>query len=172
MVRFWINLPGIIKQEDPVCQALSSGEIPEQELPDNAGVLKVLLGCCGVLQSPLKTYLSEFIFHICLNPKSSFSYPVGQGMEFAAFVPAGDIRVNDQLIGNSLVLVFAEGDSVIELHNPGISITDVFIFGGQAYDEPIVMGGPFVMNSRSEIARAYGDFFAGRYGKPLFNQSL
>jgi len=29
----------------------------------------------------------------------------------------------------------------------------------------IVVGGPFVMNSRKEIAQAYGDFFAGRYGE-------
>lgn len=165
MVRFWINLPGIIKREAPAYQALSSGEIPELELPGNAGVLKVLLGCCGVLQSPLKTYLSEFIFHICLNPKSSFSYPIRQDMEFAAFVPAGDIRINDQLIGKSHLLVFGKDDSIIQLYNPGISITDVFFFGGQAYDEPIVMKGPFVMNRRSEIAKAYGDFFEGRYGE-------
>jgi redox-sensitive bicupin YhaK (pirin superfamily) len=86
-------------------------------------------------------------------------------MEIAAFVPEGDIRINDQLIGKSHLLVFAEDDSIIRLYNPGISITDVFIFGGQPYDEPIVIVGPFVMNSQNEIAKAYGDFFAGRYGE-------
>jgi redox-sensitive bicupin YhaK (pirin superfamily) len=165
IVQFWINLPGINKRENPECQALSAGDVPELELPDNAGVLKVLLGSCGVLQSPLKIFLNEFIFHIRLNPKSAVTYPTKRDMEYAAFVPADDVRINDRLIGKSHLLVFSRDDSAIQLYNPGISITDVFIFGGQECVEPIVVGGPFVMNSRREIAQAYGDFFAGRYGE-------
>lgn len=165
LVRFWINLPGINKQEYPECQTLSAGDIPELELPDNAGVVKVLLGSCGVLQSPLKIFLNEFIYHIRLNPKSSFSYPTKPHLEYAVFVPTDDVRLNDQVIGKSHLVVFSGDDPAIRLCNPGISITDVFIFGGREYLEPIVTEGPFVMNSRNEIAQAYGDFFAGRYGE-------
>ena len=164
IIQFWINLPGINKRENPECRALPARDIPELELPDNAGVLKVLLGSCGVLQSPLEVFLDEFVHHIRLNPKSSFSYPAKQHTEYAAFVPADDIRINEQLIGKSHLLVFSSDDSAIHLYNPGISVSDVFIFGGQEYLEPIVVAGPFVMNSRNEIAQAYGDFFAGRYG--------
>jgi redox-sensitive bicupin YhaK (pirin superfamily) len=165
LVRFWINLPGIYKQESPAHWTLAAGDIPEVELPDNAGVLKVLLGSFGVLQSPLKTFLSEYVIHICINPKSFFSYTIMQDMECAAFVPTEDIRINDQIIGKSHLLVFSKDDSTIQLYNPGISIANVFIFGGREYLEPIVAQGPFVLNSRSEIAEAYGDFFAGRYGE-------
>ena len=165
VVRFWINLPVVNKREDPEIQTLSAGDIPELVLPDNAGVLKVLLGSCGVLQSPLKTFTNELIYHFRLNPKSSFSYPTKQDMEYAVFVPADDIRINDQVIGKSHLLVFSKDGPAIQLYNPGISIADVFIFGGQEYLEPIVIGGPFVMNSQKEIAQAYGDFFAGRYGE-------
>ena len=175
IVQFWINLPGINKRENPKFQALPAQDIPELELPDNAGVLKVLLGSCGVLRSPLKIYLHEFIFHIRLNPKSSLSYPTKQDIEYAVFVPGDDIRINDKLIGKSHLLVCSQDDSAIQFYNPRISIADVFLFGGQEYLEPIVIGGPFVMNSRSEIAQAYGDFFAGRYGeliKGVINQSL
>ena len=168
IVKFWINLPGINKREDPECQSLSAGDVPELELPDNAGVLRVLLGSCGVLQSPLKIFLKEFVYHIRLNPKSSFSYPTKEDIEYAVFVPADDIWINGQAIGKSHLLIFSKDDPIIQLYNPGISATDVFIFGGQEYDEPIVVGGPFVMNSRNEIAQAYGDFFAGRYGEFIF----
>jgi redox-sensitive bicupin YhaK (pirin superfamily) len=164
-IEFWINLPGINKQEEPECLALSAGDLPELELPGNAGLLKVLLGTCGALQSPLKTFLKEFIYHIRLNPKSSFSYPAKQEYEYAAFVPADAIRIDDQMIGDSHLLVFSRNDSPIQLYNPAIFATDVFIFGGLEYLEPIVVGGPFVMNTRKEIAQAYGDFFAGKYKK-------
>ena len=164
-IEFWINLPAINKGEDPECKTLSAADLPELELPGNAGLLKLLLGSCGVLQSPLKTFLKAFIYHIHLNPKSSFSYPVKQEYEYAAFVPGDAIRINDQLTGNSQLVAFPENDSAIRLYNPGIHVSDVFIFGGQEYLEPIVVGGPFVMNTRKEIARAYGDFFDGKYKK-------
>jgi redox-sensitive bicupin YhaK (pirin superfamily) len=164
-IEFWINLPAINKREDPECIALPAGDLPELELPGHAGQLKVLLGTCGVLQSPLKTFLKEFIYHIRLNPKSSFSYPVKQEMEYAAFVPADVIHIDDQKIGNSHLLAFPKNDTAIQLYNPGISVSDVFIFGGREYIEPIAVGGPFVMNTRKEIAQAYGDFFAGKYKK-------
>jgi redox-sensitive bicupin YhaK (pirin superfamily) len=164
-IEFWINLPAINKTEDPECIALPGGGCPELELPGNAGLLKVLLGTCGVLHSPLKTFLKEFIYHIRINPKSSFSYPLKQEMEYAAFVPGDAIRINEQMIGNSHLLAFPKNDPAIQLYNPGICVSDMFIFGGQEYLEPIVVGGPFVMNTRKEIAQAYGDFFAGKYKK-------
>jgi redox-sensitive bicupin YhaK (pirin superfamily) len=164
-IEFWINLPAINKRENAECRTLSADDLPELELPGNAGLLKLLLGSCGALQSPLKTFLKEFIYHIRLNPKSSFSYPVKQEYEYAAFVPGDAIRINDQLIGNSQLVAFPKNDSAIQLYNPGIRVSDVFIFGGQEYLEPIVVGGPFVMNTRKEIAQAYGDFFAGKYKK-------
>jgi redox-sensitive bicupin YhaK (pirin superfamily) len=43
--------------------------------------------------------------------------------------------------------------------------TDVLLFGGEPYTEPIVAEGPFVMNSKAEIAEAYRDYSAGKYGK-------
>jgi redox-sensitive bicupin YhaK (pirin superfamily) len=164
-VHFWVNLPGLNKRENPECQVLYAKDIPELELPENAGVLKVLLGTCGVLQSPLKTYLDEFIYHIRLNPKSSLSYPVKEGVECAVFVPSDEIRINDQEYGNSHLVVCGQDETPIQLYNPGIYIANVFLFGGQEYQEPIVIGGPFVMNRRDEIAQAYSDFFEGRYGQ-------
>jgi redox-sensitive bicupin YhaK (pirin superfamily) len=35
---------------------------------------------------------------------------------------------------------------------------------GQAIDEPIVQGGPFVMNSQEELTQAMEDFRRGRFG--------
>lgn len=55
------------------------------------------------------------------------------------------------------------GEIVIE--NKSNETTDIFLFGGERYTEPIVAEGPFIMNSRSEIAEAYRDFYEGKYGK-------
>ena len=62
------------------------------------------------------------------------------------------------------MVTFHLEDGEIELANKGISAVDIILFGGERYAEPIVAEGPFVMNSRTEIAQAYNDFFAGKYG--------
>jgi redox-sensitive bicupin YhaK (pirin superfamily) len=45
------------------------------------------------------------------------------------------------------------------------------LFDGEKYTEPIVAQGPFVMNTQSEIAQAYRDFHAGKYGVIKYNKT-
>jgi redox-sensitive bicupin YhaK (pirin superfamily) len=163
-LQFWINLPSINKKEDPEYLAITSADIPEAQLPDNAGSFRVVLGQSGELTSPVKTFLNEFNYHIRLNPKSSFSYVLKPDLEYAVFVPAKEIHVNGVVTGKSHLLVLTGDCEAIHLYNPDIAVAHAFIFGGSEYREPIVAEGPFVMNSRAEIIQAYDDFFEGRYG--------
>lgn len=163
-MQFWINLPAKHKAEEPEYKAVKAHEIPEAELPSEAGVLRVVIGVCGVEKSPVKTYTRQFIYHVKLNPKSAFTLTTKADFEYAAFVPAEEVKINDKLTGKSELLLFVQDNNDIELYNPGIMPADIVIFGGEPYAEPIVAEGPFVMNTRQEIAGAYNDFFEGKYG--------
>lgn len=163
-MQFWINLPAEQKADLPEYKSVNPADIPEAILPDEAGVLRVLIGICGVKKSPVKTYTSQFLYHVKLNPKSVFTLPTQAGMEYAAFIPAKEIKVNDNTFGKSELLIFEQSNQDIELYNPSITPADIMLFGGEPYMEPIVAEGPFVMNTRTEIAQAYRDFFDGKYG--------
>ena len=55
--------------------------------------------------------------------------------------------------------------SVVELATPdGGEQTKVMLFAGQPLGEPVVLGGPFVMNSRAEIEQAFRDYHTGSFG--------
>jgi len=163
-LQFWVNLPSANKKDNPSHQALATCDIPEAQLPDNAGSIRILLGKSGDLVSPIPTFLDEFNYHVKLNPKSSFSYRTSPDLEYAVFVPAEEIHVNDEVAGKSHLLVLSSDKPAIRLYNPGIVEAHAFIFGGSEYREPIVAQGPFVMNSRQEVVEAYNDFFEGKYG--------
>lgn len=167
-VQFWINLPSANKAEAPEYMALQSEDVPEIDLPENAGTLRVLIGEFGCATSPIKTFSRQFVYHIKLSPKSVYRFPVRAGLEYAAFVPAGDIYINGQAAGKSKIAIFESGGDEIELKNPDIVAADLLIFGGEPYNEPIVSRGPFVMNASTEIAAAYRDFFEGKYGHIIY----
>ncbi|MBB5436774.1 hypothetical protein HDC92_000438 [Pedobacter sp. AK017] len=163
-LQFWINLPGGAKQEKPEYMALQAADVPEAQLPDHGGAIRILLGEFGLWASPVPTFNREFIYHVRLNPHSRFSFSPKDDDEVAVFVPAAEVVINGNMIGNSKILLMEEGTKEIVFENDQINVADILIFGGQPYGEPIVMEGPFVMNRFADIATAYRDFFAGSYG--------
>lgn len=49
--------------------------------------------------------------------------------------------------------------------NSAVRVRGVQDFADQPIRERIAFGGPFVMNDQSEIAEAFRDFHAGRFGE-------
>lgn len=88
-----------------------------------------------------------------------------KGLEYAIFLPQHHVTINDTPFNAGDFIEFDREEGTIEIINTSNSAADIILFGGEPYTEPIVAHGPFVMNSMHEIADAYQDFHAGKYGK-------
>jgi redox-sensitive bicupin YhaK (pirin superfamily) len=163
-IQFWTNIPAAHKSDTPRYEALHDSAFPIAPLPDHSGVIRVLLGKCGSLQSSVETLSQEFLYRVTLNAKSEFRMIAGGGIKTAVFIPDNPVVVNGELAGGSELLILENTIEEIVLRNPGITNTDAFVLGGPEPAETLVVQGPFVMNSQKEIAEAYRDFFAGKYG--------
>jgi redox-sensitive bicupin YhaK (pirin superfamily) len=167
--QFWINLPSKQKAEPAEYLPIQANEIPKKLLDDNAGWIKVIAGNYEGLVSKIPSYSKQFLYHIHVEAGKQFVLLTEGDMEYAAFLPLQDVMINDVSLGKGEFIAFDSSDGNIEIKGNLGSAVDVLLFGGEKYNEPIVFGGPFVMNSQAEIAQAYRDFHLGKYGNIKYN---
>jgi redox-sensitive bicupin YhaK (pirin superfamily) len=164
--QFWINLPSKQKAEQPEYLPIQANEVPQQMLGDNNGWIKVIAGEYENLVSKIPSYSKQFLYHIHLGAGKQFSLTAEKGLEYAAFLPLQNAVINDTEFEHGEFIEFDRIEGTIEINNPAPGgAIDIILFGGEKYTEPIVAAGPFVMNSKAEIALAYSDFHNGKYGE-------
>jgi len=162
--QFWINLPAKNKAEKPAHIAVQASEVPQKTLTDESGWLKVIVGNYQELSSKIPNYSKQFLYHIQLKAGKQFSVAMEDQIEVAAFLPAHNVMLNDTEFQTGEFIEFDRVAGEIEIKNTSLTTIDIILFGGEEYKEPVVAEGPFVMNSQTEIATAYRDFYAGKYG--------
>ncbi|NJO91367.1 MAG: pirin family protein [Chloroflexia bacterium] len=163
--QFWINLPAKNKVEKPAYIAIQANEVPQKILSNASGWLKVIVGNYEELNSKIPNYSEQFLYHIQLQSSKNFTISIDEKVEVAAFLPSKNGILNDVEYQAGEFIEFDKERGEIEIRNTSTEAIDVLLFGGEKYEEPIVAQGPFVMNSSAEIAEAYRDFYAGKYGK-------
>jgi redox-sensitive bicupin YhaK (pirin superfamily) len=164
-LQFWINLPSKQKAESPDYLPVQADEVPKKMLDNESGWLKVIAGKYGDVVSKIPGYSKHFLFHIHIEPGKQFSLETTNGFEYAAFLLSNNVVINDTEYGKGEFIEFDKNEGTIEISNNSTKGVDVILFGGEPYTEPIIAHGPFVMNTQQEIAQAYTDFHAGKYGK-------
>jgi redox-sensitive bicupin YhaK (pirin superfamily) len=162
--QFWINLPAKNKAEQPAHIAIQANEVPKKTLPNESGWLKVIVGSYSALSSKIPNYSQQFLYHIQLKAGKQFSIEMENKIEVAAFLPTQNVMLNNTEFQAGEFIEFDKVAGEIEIKNTSPTAIDLLLFGGEEYTEPVVAEGPFVMNSQAEIATAYRDFYAGKYG--------
>jgi len=163
--QFWINLPAKIKAEKPAYLSIEGNEVPVKSLPDGKGWIKVIVGSFEELNAAIPNYSEQFLYHIHLEPGAGFTTSFEAKLEVAAYLPERPALLNDEKFNAGDFVEFDREAGTIEIRNENQEALDVLLFGGENYIEPIVAEGPFVMNSKLEIANAYRDYHNGDYGK-------
>ncbi|WP_444756430.1 pirin family protein [Pseudomonas sp. A014] len=164
MVQLWVNLPARDKLTPAGYQTLLDAEIPRVALGEGIGSLRVIAGDYRGHRGPARTFTSMDVWDVRLQAGATLHLPIALGRNAALVALRGSIRVNDQqdVSPASLVLLERNGEhaSVTALED-----ATLLLLSGEPIDEPIVGYGPFVMNSQAQIAEAFDDFHAGRFGQ-------
>ena len=162
MMQLWVNLPAAHKMDDPKYQPITADSIGVVELADGAGHVRVVAGEYQGVAGPAKTFTRIDLWDATLAAGGSMDMAFPAADNAAVFVLEGEVEVNGTLAeAQQLVLFENEGDDVTVAARLGARF---LVLAGTPIDEPVVSYGPFVMNTRSEIAEAIDAFNSGEFG--------
>ncbi len=164
MAQLWVNLRAKDKTAPPRYQTLLKQDIPVVSLPDNAGTARIIAGSFGEQNGPAKTFSPINVWDVMLRAGGQAQFPVPTGHNTAFLVLSGEVKVNNERDAREgdLVILNREGDGFsVEAK----SETCLLVLDGEPLNEPIFGYGPFVMNSRAEIEKAFQDYQMGKMGE-------
>ena len=173
-VQLWVNLPAKDKMTPPAYQAIEGDELTLLSSADGGALVRVIAGEVSLgdraVSGPGSTRSPITMLHATLQPGSQLVLPWNPTHNALAYVLAGSGRAGVEAapIATGQLALFGDGDRmrlradpVQESRHPAV---EVVILGGAPIGEPVAHAGPFVMNTRDELATAFADYEAGRLG--------
>jgi len=164
MVQLWVNLRAKDKGAKPRYQTLLKAQIPNVELPQGAGTVRVIAGDFDGHKGAAKTFTPINLWDVNLRAGKSAQLPLPNGHTSTFLVLSGTVTVSgEQEAGEGDLAIFARaGDSIAVQAKTDAKL---LVMDGEAFAETVVGQGPFVMNSRAEIQQAFEDYQLGRMGE-------
>jgi quercetin 2,3-dioxygenase len=168
MIQLWVNLPAAHKMSAPRYQAITKEQIPVVELGSGSHV-RIIAGELAGVKGPAKTFTPVNLFDLRVKAGDQVEIAIPEGHNSGIVLLKGDVTLNgaETLKGGSLkgeariAVLSPEGESVTIKANAD---TTLLILSGEPIDEPVASYGPFVMNTREELAQAVKDYNAGKMG--------
>jgi redox-sensitive bicupin YhaK (pirin superfamily) len=155
--QLWLSLPKKHKMVEPRYQHLSPADI--LTVDEGGTSVRVISGSYRGSRGPASNWVRTHYFDVRLADRSRFEFDVDPQMSCFLYTHSGGLKICGDETGER-ALVRLERGSRVEVE--GASSRDGFLFvAGVPNDEPIVRGGPFVMNTEEEIRQAFADYRSG-----------
>jgi len=168
--QLWVNLPAAKKWSPPAYQDLRASDVALLSSADGGALLRVIAGEVAGHSGPGATQTPITLVHATLQPGSELRLPWNPAYNALAYVLNGFGTVGDEKhsIKTGQLVTYRDGDEIViaaDLTQESRAPTlDVLILGGLPIKEPVAWMGPFVMNTKTEVLKAFDDFQKGVLG--------
>ena len=162
-IQLWVNLPARDKWVPPRYQDIGRDRVNLLTTPDGGAVVRLIAGDLDGHAGPGVTYTPITMVHATISAGARARLPWDRRRNALVYVLAGEgtVGAEGRPVRTGQLAVFGPGDVVTV---GARSELDVLMLGGEPIREPVVQYGPFVMNTKAEIAQAFEDFQAGKMG--------
>ncbi|MEU4346920.1 pirin family protein [Streptomyces sp. NPDC023838] len=169
-LQLWVNLPAKDKMMPPRYQDIRGGNVQLLTTPDGGALLRVIAGELDGHAGPGITHTPITMIHATIRPGAEVTLPWRSDFNGLAYVLAGrgSVGTDRRPVHMGQTAVFGDGGSLTvradEKQDGNTPDLEVVLLGGRPIREPMAHYGPFVMNTREELQRAFDDFQKGRLG--------
>jgi quercetin 2,3-dioxygenase len=167
--QLWVNLPRRDKMMRPRYQEIPREQIPTATSADGTSMVRVIAGEAMGAQAVIDTRTPIMFLHYTLKPGAQVAQPVPRDYHVFAYVfgGSGKFGSDERRAAERQIVLFAnDGDLVSIASSPeDTEDLEVLVIGGAPLGEPVARYGPFVMNTKEEIAQAIQDYQGGKMGR-------
>ena len=162
--QLWINMPAKLKMTKPNYIYIDSKEM--QIYKDEDKQVKTIAGKFKEIEGPVKGHNVEPIyFDIELKKDKEFKFELPTTHNSLIYLVNGEIKIgekNHDRVNDSTLILLQKGQN---LKVKAILESKFLLISGKPINEKISRGGPFVMNTKSEILEAVNDYHNGTFVK-------
>ncbi len=162
ILQLWVNLPARLKFTEPRYVGLQAADIPALRTGDGRGTVHLVSGAWAGAEGPIRSLTGVFMAMVELAAGGRVRFPGVGVRNVFLYVVRGRIRIGGAEAPEHVLVELTRAGDDVEIE----SIADsCLLFGhAEALGEPVVAHGPFVMNTREQIAEAVRDYQAGKFG--------
>ena len=162
--QLWINMPAKLKMSKPEYIYIDSNKMSIHK--DKNKKVKVIAGKFEKAEGPVKGHNVEPIyFDVELNKDKQFSYNLPSTHNTFVYLINGEIEIgskkHDKVSDSRLILLSKDQELKV---NAKLN-SKFLVISGKPINEEIARGGPFVMNTKTEILQAVQDYHNGTFVK-------
>lgn len=124
--------------------------------------MKVIAGKCYDVESEVFTQTPTLYWDVQTLKGATFEQQIPSEYNAFIYVLSGKVTSGrkDEEGEHGTCMVFGPGEAV-QIKSEGKA--RFVVLAGQPLNEPVVQHGPFVMNTREQIAEAFRDYSAGKF---------
>jgi len=162
--QLWINMPASKKMSKPEYLYIDADKMGSYK--DDDKFVKVIAGKFEKVEGPIKKHNIEPIyFDIELEKGKEFNFGLPPTHNSFLYLIKGEINIgskpHDEVKDSTLILL-TKGE---QLKVSALKKAKFLLISGKPIGEEIARGGPFVMNTKSEILQAVQDYHNGTFVK-------
>ncbi len=164
LLQLWVNLPAAQKGCAARTQEVRAADIPVVTGPGLA--VRVIAGALGEVTGPAQTVHPVRLLEARLEQGAVFEVPVPAGQVGLLYVLSGDLTAGTHALaaGATLHLVSKLSDT---LPLAALGPVHLLLMTAPPLAEPVEVSGPFILNTKAEVKRAYDDFRGGLFERPV-----
>ena len=162
--QLWINMPSKLKMSKPEYHYIDANKMAVHK--DDEKQIKVIAGKYAKVEGPIKKHSVEPIyFDIELKKDKKFDFDLPSTHNSFIYLIDGEIIVGDEKhnkVQNSTLILLKKGK---KLKVSSKLNAKFLLISGKPIGEQIARGGPFVMNTKTEVLQAIQDYHNGTFVK-------